>query len=471
MSVTTPPKPQYQSHAPATHAGLDGEILSRETARMPDPPPDASRRSGEADRAAPIRSNESIRTNVSPADAAPPGARGAGWLALALWIEMIPVTMLVPVLKELVGDRYGAGTFWSHAFMSINMVGAVLAAPFCGLLADRLGRRRHLLIFAALLHALLLLGMSAAPTLAALFLFRFFEGAAHITIVSTIMALASASAPPAQRGRRMGLIGSALIFGTACGAPLGGRLGNVAPELVLIVGAGAAALVALLAALLIAESRHAAPQGRAGFSWALLRGNPGLKLAFALGFVDRLCVGMIVSSFVLFLAQVHTTTPGQRGMLLGLFLFPFALLCYPLGRLADRLGRRLPLLVGSFGFAALFAVYGLLPQAWLPGAMLLSGIVSALMFPATLALCADHSPPEHRAAAFALFNAAGSLGFLVGPLIGGSIQVLLNGAGPATLTGFQVTFLTGGIAVALCTMPVLRLTPRASPRLLAEPRP
>ena len=60
---------------------------------------------------------------------------------LALFV-MAPVTIPVPVLRELVQERFAVSELATSLFMSINMLGALLTAPVAGALADRLGRRR-----------------------------------------------------------------------------------------------------------------------------------------------------------------------------------------------------------------------------------------------------------------------------------------------------------------------------------------
>src|SRR5262245_31607546 len=55
----------------------------------------------------------------------------------AVFLAMLPVTLIVPVLKELLVDRYGASTFWTHSFMSINLIGAILASPLIAAACDR----------------------------------------------------------------------------------------------------------------------------------------------------------------------------------------------------------------------------------------------------------------------------------------------------------------------------------------------
>ncbi|RMF72629.1 MAG: MFS transporter [Planctomycetota bacterium] len=180
-------------------------------------------------------------------------------------------------------------------------------------------------------------------------------------------------------------------------------------------------------------------------------------------FIDRFCVGVVISSFVLFLADCHALGPDERSRLLAMFLVPFALLVYPAGRLVDRLGVTLPLAGGSAAFGLLFAAYGFLPREWLPVAMFASGVLSAAMFAPTLTLIAAWSDAERRGAACARFNAAGALGFVCGPLIAGTICHSLADVWGAR-AAYQTAFIIAGMAEFACaaaTLPwLLRIAKR-----------
>lgn len=383
-------------------------------------------------------------------------ARTAAWkiavpLAATLFLTMLPVTMLVPVLKELVADRFNASSFWTHSFMSINMIGAVLAAPLGGALADRLDKRKPILVMALMIDAALLWAMLQVTTLPVLLIIRFVEGAAHIVAISTLMAIAGDWAGRSGRGRMMGLIGSALIFGTACGAPLGGRIGEHAPEMVFQLGAAFSLAAAILAALTVRDVRRREQPSRFRAAFALLSKRRELLVPYAYAFIDRFCVGVIVSTFILYLGQCQGMSPAERGGLLALFLFPFALLCYPVGRLTDRFGRAMPMCIGSLLFGVVYALYGVLPAGWLPVAMVCSGVLSAIMFAPNLAMCADLAPAEQQATAYAGFNMAGSLGFICGPLVGGTIcALLIDSLGP--LSTYRIAFLIAGLTEVLCAL-------------------
>ena len=77
--------------------------------------------------------------------------------------------------------------------------------------------------------------------------------------------------------------------------------------------------------------------------------------------MDRFSIGIFVSTFTLFLAREHQVDPTQRGWLVALFMIPFAALCYPVGRLAERVGW-FPLLVGgNVAFGLVYGSYGFTP--------------------------------------------------------------------------------------------------------------
>lgn len=368
-----------------------------------------------------------------------------------LFLIMLPVTMMVPVLKEIVSERFGAGTFSAHMYMSINMIGAILTAPITASLADRAAHRKTVLLIALILNLATLTLMPLTDSFALFMTLRFFEGAFHVLAVSTIMATAADWADPQRKGRQMGMLGASLIFGTACGAPLGGRIGQTEPMMVFGLGVVCVAIAMVVAFAVIRDAPGRARATKFAETIELLRTRRVLLIPYAFSFVDRFCVGVIVSSFVLFLGEAHGYSPAQRGGLLALFLFPFAILCYPAGRLADRYGRAVLMIAGNAAFGLVFAVYGIAPEAWLPALMLASGVFSAAFFSPNLAMCGDLAPPHQRAAAFAGFNMAGSFGFLCGPLVGGVIHRIATPS-LGSLQAYSLAFAVAGFVVLGCAV-------------------
>ncbi len=396
------------------------------------------------------------------APARSPAARLA-ILGLVTFLTILPVTLVVPVLKDLVQDRFGVGDLATSSFMAINMAGAIVAAPLAGLVSDRLGRRRVLVLAGLLADALLLAALALAPSYASLLGLRLLEGAAHALALSVVLAMAADAARAAGSGRAMGAVGATLTLGVALGAPLGGKLGELGPTAPLWAGAGLALLATLVAALLL-EEEHAAPRPRTRLLAELLAARRVLFVPLVFAFVDRFTVGFFVTTFPLWAGNVLNAGPARIGLLLALFLLPFALLAYPAGRLAERTSRVGLLAGGSLVYGAFVIGLPWVGEGWLPALLVLLGVCSAVMFVPNLMLCAELAPRELRASVMGGFNAAGSLGFLVGPLVAGLVSQSI-GTQHGAERGYQAAFATAGLAEILCVL----LTLGALARLARAP--
>lgn len=382
------------------------------------------------------------------------GHRAVATLAATTFLTMLPVTLLVPALKELIGDRFGASNFWTHFFQSCNLLGAAAMMPLVASICQRRGSRAATVAAALVADAALLAGMGFAGSLQTVLAIRFLEGVTHILALTTLMAMAADRADPRHRGRTMGLIGACMMLGTAAGTRIGGR---VPAEATFFVASGLSLAAAAVGLLTLRDVERRGERKSATDAMALIVRQPRLLVAYGYTLIDRFCVGVIITSFVLFLGNVHALDQNQRSRLLVMFLLPFALLVYPAGRLVDRVGTVIPLTLGSSAFGVLMGLYGFVPTEWMPVLMVASGVLSSIMFAPTLSLCADLAPADERGAAYAGFNAAGSLGFLLGPLIGGAVVHLASPICGATVA-YQVTFvLAGGTQVIISAMTLFML--------------
>lgn len=90
-----------------------------------------------------------------------------------------------------------------------------------------------------------------------------------------------------------------------------------------------------------------------------------------------------------------------------------------LGMMSDRFGRRPILLISNFGLAVDFLFMAFAPTLWwLFAGRILNGMTAA-SFSTGGAYVADITPPQDRAKNFGMLTSAFSMGFLVGPTLGG----------------------------------------------------
>lgn len=100
-------------------------------------------------------------------------------------------------------------------------------------------------------------------------------------------------------------------------------------------------------------------------------------------------------------------------------------LCAPImGGLSDRFGRRPVLLASLFGFGIDYLFMAIAPNiSWLFVSRVIAGAMGA-SFTTASAYIADITPPEKRAQNFGMIGAVFGMGFIVGPLIGGTLGPL-----------------------------------------------
>ena len=363
--------------------------------------------------------------------------------SLFLMVAMFNLTLIVAGLKELIVDDLGGTTRDASLFFSIEMAAYILFAPLCGLLSDRWGKRRPLIFVGFLASGVLYLSYLYVETVSALLAIRFLQGAFSVMGWSTLMAMVLDQPDEKRRGRFMGIMGACLIFGISMGAPIGGvisrEMGIRAPLQV----AGWLFMILAVGSLFLPASSSLRKQVGMGDIFKTLIESPRLLFPFAFQFVDRYTVGFFVILFPQYLASLGVEDPASRGKYLAFFLLPFAFLQYFTGRLSERVGPYLPLLLGSlvYGIVLCFVGYSNLFALW--WVMALLGVLASVMFPPAILLTAQLSDSETRGSAMGGFNLAGSLGFAVGPLVG--VWVLERG-------GFGMAFVVSGgleILVAL----------------------
>jgi MFS family permease len=391
------------------------------------------------------------------AGAAPYGAPRIALLGVLAVLMLLPVTLPVTVLRALVHERFGVSELLTSLFMSINMVGAVLAAPPAGAIADRFGRRRDWISAALLADAVCLFALTLPMPFALFLALRFLEGCAHIVALSLLLSLAAVAGGAERRGRVMGLVGGGITLGVAIGAPLGGLIGRDDPLEPLRVASVLVLLGAALARLGLLEPGGGERRPSLAEILRTLRANPLLCAPLAYSFVDRFTVGFYTTTFSLYLSRVHELAAPRIGLLIAVFMLPFAVLSYPFGRFAERHSRVAMVTLGSVVYGVGTLANGFWPVDRLLWLMVFLGAASAVMFVPSLVLATDAAPSRIRGSVLGAFNAAGSLGFIAGPLVGGFVSQSVA-ARASWQAGYQAAFAVAGLSEILCvalTLPFL----------------
>jgi MFS family permease len=387
--------------------------------------------------------------------------------AILLFFATLSLTLIAPAIKEFVIDQFNTTEAIASLFVTVEMLAYIIFAVIWGALSDKKGKRKIFIVVGFGGSAVMYFLMTLANSLPLLLGLRFLQGAITVMAWSLVMTCALDIAPRDSYGKVMGIIGMTMGLGIGLGAPIGGRFADVFGVMAPMYLATVLFVIATLVSITMIKEHpiKSKPESMLKAIKVLVE-EKKLIIPYAYSFVDRFTVGFFVLVFPLFMANAYGASPGVRGMYLAIFLFPFALLQYPFGKLSDRIGRTIPLAVGSFFYGIALASIGLTTMLGSDGEMviiiimLVCGILAAMMYPPSIALTGDIAPKDKRGTSLGGFNVFGSLGFAVGPLVGGLI---------AMNYGYAVAFLVGGLSeiiVVLLTLPfLLKIGHSFKPRL------
>lgn len=382
-----------------------------------------------------------------------PGTPVSPWLvAVLVLLSMLSSTLLIPAVRPFFAAVHPGQEGALHAFMSINMLGAILGAPALGWLADKSGQRTWTLGIAAVVDGVLLFACSLPLPLPLVLSLRFLQGAANVGVLSLLMGLAGTRGVP--------LAGGATIFAIALGAPLGGLLLKISPAAPLQVGA----MLPLCVAAAVAALQPLWPARSAAGFFDVLKSQQLAWSPALLIFVERFAIGGFVVPFSLMAYDVWGFDRASVSGLYSAFLMPFAVATALLPRVFAR-GASWARLVtaGIAAYALCLFFVPRLPDR-LPLALLLvvGGLGAAAVYAPSLRVAAANVDGRLRSVTMGLMNAAGSLGMLLGTAIAGFLSTMLQARGFEKGAALTVVFSFSSLSLVVVWALAIRAFARAA---------
>jgi MFS family permease len=146
-----------------------------------------------------------------------------------------------------------------------------------------------------------------------------------------------------------------------------------------------------------------------------------LFIIFFTVFIDLVGFGIIIPILQPY-AREFNATDLEAGVLMGIFSAVQFFVIPVWGWLSDRYGRKPIILIGLFGTVISYLIMGFAHSlGMLFAGRILAGL-SAGKFVAAQAYVADITPPEKRAHGMGMIGIAFGLGFILGPVIGGTLS-------------------------------------------------
>lgn len=369
---------------------------------------------------------------------------------LTVFIDLIGFGIVVP-LVPLFSRHFGAHGLVIGVIIASFSAMQFLFAPIWGRLSDRIGRRPVLLLStfgAAGSYVLFAVACGMADPHTALWLMvlsRAFAGTCggNITVAQAYIADIS---PPAERSRRMGLIGMAFGLGFIFGPILGGislkHWGGSGPGW---VAAGLCAANFLLALFILRESRqptsdHVASRPRLN-QWAHTLGKPRIGLLVAVFFLATFCFSCFESTLPLLVSDNFRldlqNDETSASTVIYLFAYCGIISAFvqggAIGRLVKKLGEA-RLIAASLVFTAVSLgfipfIKGTTPLSWgtllrpegvpwwfMLAVLALLSVGSALTRPPLFGLLSNLTPANEQGETIGVTQSAGSLARIGGPI-------------------------------------------------------
>lgn len=382
-------------------------------------------------------------------------------LFVIVFLDLIGFGMIIPVFP-FYAERVGVAPSTVIFFLGLYSAGQLVGAPLWGSLSDRIGRRPVLLatLLANAASAFMLAESDTGLTLA---LSRIIAGLAAGDI-STAYAYTTDITTDATRPKALGLLGSAFGMGFILGPALGGLLagGNADDGSSLgrvAMGAAVLSLVAFVLTLLRLpeslppEKRRQKHTKRAGVGVYLAR--PALRGLLLATVIVVAAVALFQSTMALYGAERLDIGPRTLGWVYGFVgVISVSVQAGIIGKLTTRFGPQRLTRAGAVLIAIGMAGIPLAPAlSWLLVTLAVFGVGSALFNPSMSGLVAGSAEPHERGSVLGAYQAAASLGRVIGPMAASGVTQVAGLAWPFVV----------GAAVSVLGLLFVTNTPRTAP--------
>lgn len=360
----------------------------------------------------------------------------------AIALALAPGTLLAGIaggivfpIFPIIGKEVGLSLMFIGVILAANRATRVITAPAIGVLADRIGGRRTLLLGLAIqivVMGLYMLGVVIHHEGALFLLGRLLHGPGSGCVFVSAQALALEAGGPTRSGASAGTVRAAIVLGVPIGFAVGGLLAEQVGHIATFAIAGGAVMVALVAASITVPDLRAKFRQRPDLSAIgdalrdrrmLALGSLNFALAFATG-------GMVLTTLALIVDSRHLVVfgrdaQGSSGLLMSILSIVDAAFTPFAGRLGDHLRAHAKVAAVSLGVVAV----GLLAIGFGTGTLIVAigvallGLGTAGLGPSVLVMMGMVVPPDRLGTGAGVLQLCGDLGGMLGPLVGTALFV------------------------------------------------
>ncbi len=345
---------------------------------------------------------------------------------LIVFIDLLGFGIILPLLPYI-AEKYLASPLQIGILSATYSLFQLISSPILGRLSDRYGRKKILIISQiGSAFGYLLLGL--AHSLPLLFLSRIIDGVTggNISIAQAYIADVTTKK---NRARGMGLIGAAFGLGFIFGPAIGGALSKISYSAPAYFATGVSLITILATIFFLKETideKKASTSPRTKFSFhefkRVMKLYP-IGLLIIVFLMLNIAFSVQQGTFALWTQKTFNFDASQNGWLfayVGILavVFQMKLLPFVIKRFHEK-----NILLISLIFMAIGLI--LIPLAKHPNFLFVSlfflPLGNGLANPTIQALASENVPAEEYGETLGILQSAGSMGRIIGPILGGEI--------------------------------------------------
>ncbi|MHB8155795.1 MAG: MFS transporter [Desulfocucumaceae bacterium] len=348
--------------------------------------------------------------------------RAVSVLFVILFLIMVGFGIVIPVLPYFV-VHLGGGPTALGIFMASYSLMQFFFAPLWGRLSDRIGRRPVLLIGLAG-YGITFILFGFASQLWMMFAIRILSGILSSAALPTAMAYMADITDGEERSKGMGIMGAAMGLGMIFGPALGGWLGQYNFSLPFFAAGGLAVLNLPFTLAFLPESHKEkgvqSAQVKPGITLEVIR-NP-LFFLFFLGFIINFSMALFEGTFALYAADKAGFGTRELGTLFAILgVFGVVVQGGLLGRLSKKYGDAAVIKTGVFiSSAGMLLILLSSDRGILYFTTVIFNVGISLLGPSSSSLVTKKTTGG-QGASLGLMQSFGSLGRILGPVVGGAL--------------------------------------------------
>lgn len=360
---------------------------------------------------------------------------------LIVFIDLLGFGIILPLLPYI-AEKYSASPFQIGLLTAVYSFFQLIASPILGRLSDRYGRKK-LLIISQLGSAAGYLILGLAGNLPLLFLSRVIDGitGGNISIAQAYIADVT---DKKDRARGMGIMGAAFGLGFIFGPAIGGALSKVSYSTPAYFATAISLITVLSTILFLKESvnvEKASHSSRTKFSLAEFKRVLSLEtigLMIFVFFVINFSFSVMQGNFALWTQKTFNFGPSDNGWLftyIGILAVLVQLRFLPF--MIKKFREKTILYISIFFMSVGLFLIPLSPHPYfLYIALLFFPLGNGLAQPTIQALASENVPSEEYGETLGILQSAGSMGRILGPVVGGEIFETMGKNTPFFLAAF-----------------------------------